>query len=440
MWAKTPTAVTVALPTTASVVTVTDLYGTTRRMSATDGRLALTLTDEPLYLSTSTDVRISLGTNGISAAAASQAVQNRPVAVTVGVDLRRRLTPSPLAGPVTFSVAGKSVQVSPKPGLASTATLTVPAFAEAGAKSIPIQVSQRGRIIGLLTVLTTVIENPIISVRPAVNPTGVGPLDLTIRYLGDPGVTVSSVDYTVGTVSSRIEPGTPLGADAVTVPLPVDGVAAWAPVDYRITVNLSDGLTRTATGTTAFATALADDASSAPAADLATSAIWRTVGGSDDGPADHSGSMWVSHSATTVTVHADVIDNAHSVGPSPDLLWQGDSIQFAFSTDHPTATSPFTSFGAALLADGPVVYRFSGAGQVVTEASTTITRDEATHTTHYAVTVPLATAGIAADAQNLSYSFLVNDNDAGARKGYLEWASGIGNLAGPPQYLPIQLG
>ncbi|WP_294181873.1 glycosyl hydrolase [uncultured Schumannella sp.] len=432
MWATSPA--TVALSTTGAV-TQTSLYGSTSTLTPESGTATVQLGADPIYVNASNITAVAVRSSALySATAPAQSLQSQNVPITVSVDLRGG---GSATGAVTFTGPGSStVTVTPVAGQLVQGTLSAPAYPEAGAKSIPVTVTRSSATRASLSAMTTVVENPRLSARPATSATGAGPLQLLIDYPGTSGVTVSQIEYSVGAYSATITPGSAVSATATTVvDLPIAGVGVWGPLYYNAKVTFSNGVVKTTTGTTSFSPVRPDGTTNPPHATLGSSARWVSVGGADGGATDHSGAMWLSYGTSTITVHAEITDDAHQVGPAADTLWQGDSIQFAFSEDGPTAASPVASFGAALLASGPVVYRFSGTAGVVSSATATITRTGTT--TSYTIVLPRTETGVAAAANRFTYSFLLNDADGSGRDGYLEWGSGIGNVAGPTQYVPM---
>ncbi|WP_292704002.1 glycosyl hydrolase, partial [Microbacterium sp. 69-10] len=432
MWATSPTTITLS---TSGAVTHTTLYGSATTLSPESSKVTVQLGGDPVYVSASNITSVAVRASALySASAPAQSLQSQSVPVTVSVDLRGG---GSATGVVTFTgPGGSTVNVTPIAGQLVQATLTVPGYPDVGEKTIPVTVKRLSAVRATLTAPTTVVENPRLRVRPATSPTGAGPLELLIDYPGTSGVTVNQVEYTVGLYSSTITPGTAVSSTATTtVDLPFSGVGVWGPLYYTAKVTFSNGVVKNTAGITSFSPVRPDGTTNPPYAHLGTSARWVSLGGTDGGASDHSGRMWLSYGATTLTVHAEITDDTHDVASTADTLWQGDSIQFAFSEDSATTTSPVASFGAALLSSGPVVYRFSGTAGVVSGATATITRSGTT--TSYTIVLPRDEAGVAAGTTRFTYSFLVNDGDGSGRDGYLEWGSGIGNVAGPTQYVPV---
>lgn len=433
LWSSEPGAVAVA---TSRPVELTTLLGEQTTLSPVGGVVALATGPDPVYLTGSSISSLAtLSTPIYQATAPVNSRQGVAVDVTVAVDLSDGGSAS---GPVTFTGPGSSTAiVTPVASGRATATLTVPGYAGLGTKSIPVRVTGGGNTLAVLTASTTILENPQIVVQPALAPTTsqVGPLELVINRVGAPGVTLDHVAYTVGGQSASATPGTALPSGVPTaITLPITGVWPWGPVYYEVTATMSDATTRTVRGITSFSAVYPDGTTSVPKADLATSAAW--VG---TGTGDVTGTMWLSHDTTTVTVHAMINDAVHDPAGTPANLWQGDSIQFAFAADRPGSADPSYSFGAALQGGSPTVYRYSGAAGVESSATATITRDDVNGTTSYTVTLPKSAAGLVGDPERFTYSFLVNDANGSGRAGYREWGSGIGNVVGPSQYLPMVL-
>ena len=433
LWAPEPRAIAIS---TSAPVEVTSLLGEHTTLVPDGGVVSLALGPDPLYLEGATITSVTaLDTPLYQATAPAQSRQGVAIDVTVAIDLSEGGT---VSGPVTFfGPGGSNVTVSPLTGDRAEATLTVPAHATLGAKGIPIRAERGSDVLTVLTASTVVVGNPQILVQPALGPAPneVGPLEIVIDHVGGTGVTLDQVDYTVGGQSASLNPGTSLPSGVpTTVSLPISGVWPWGPVYYEVTVTLSDATVRTVGGITSFSAVYPDGTPSVPVADLSTAAVW--VGAGTSGL---TGQMWLSHDEETVTVHAVVHDAMHDPAGTPADLWQGDSIQFAFAADRPGASDPSYSFGAALQGGSPVVYRYSGSAGIETSADAVISRDDVNGVTSYAVTLPKSAVGLEGSELRFTYSFLVNDANGAGRTGYLEWGSGIGNVAGPSQYVPMVL-
>jgi cellulose/xylan binding protein with CBM9 domain len=143
------------------------------------------------------------------------------------------------------------------------------------------------------------------------------------------------------------------------------------------------------------------------------------------GAQDLSFDFWLSHDADrfylTVAVTDDVL-YGQAIG---DQIWQDDSVQFAVGAGTPGEAQTWSEIGAALVGGAVSTWRWSGpATGSLPAGDTAITRSGTTTT--YELGVAWTDLGIDPSDGLISFSMLVNDNDGQGRKGYLEWASGIG--------------
>jgi hypothetical protein len=76
----------------------------------------------------------------------------------------------------------------------------------------------------------------------------------------------------------------------------------------------------------------------------------------------------------------------------------------------------------------------------ISGAKVAVTRDETTHRTTYELAVPWPHLQPIQPADRLiSLSLLVNDNDGGGRKGWIEWGGGTGSAKNSSLFMPAEL-
>jgi hypothetical protein len=153
------------------------------------------------------------------------------------------------------------------------------------------------------------------------------------------------------------------------------------------------------------------------------------------GPADLSARGWIYRERGGIRVHISVTDDVHFPVTVEKGLWNGDSLQVALCG--PSGT--LLEWSAALCADGPRLVR-----SVWPAAFTGLAADEKLDiarngtTTTYDLVLPQTNPEIARALQyGCKISFLVNDNDGGGRKGWLELTPGIGEGKVPASYMPV---
>ncbi|MDR3709509.1 MAG: NEW3 domain-containing protein [Capsulimonadaceae bacterium] len=154
------------------------------------------------------------------------------------------------------------------------------------------------------------------------------------------------------------------------------------------------------------------------------------------GDDDLSARVSVSSVPSGVRLCVRVRDDVHYQNEPRGSEWQGDSIQFAISL--PTGEN--YDWTAALTSSGPVAnIDVAPIGVSLGAASLPlkIRRDEVAHETLYDLIIPRTLPGGVKIGDRFSMTLLVNDNDGGGRKGWVEWTPGIGRSKDPSQYQPI---
>ncbi len=129
-----------------------------------------------------------------------------------------------------------------------------------------------------------------------------------------------------------------------------------------------------------------------------------------------------------------VTDNAFHQPFNGDIVWQGDNFQLAFDTTLNRGAVPESPaeylYGLSLTSTGPEVYRWRGGSQppgIVSEAKLSVVKTPEGKIVYecFLPAVLLKPMKFEADSQ-FGFSFILNDNDGGGRRGWLEWTPGIG--------------
>ena len=157
---------------------------------------------------------------------------------------------------------------------------------------------------------------------------------------------------------------------------------------------------------------------------------------------DLSGYTMMQWDEDNLYLYASITDNVFSNPNEVGRLWAGDSIQFGvYNPEYAhiaqgEGLSDFNEIGIALLKDGPAVYKFKDqykdqdkVGQI-TDCEVAVVRDETTKSTNYEFAIPwkvLFGKDMSYKAgDRIGYSVLYNDDDGNGRRGWIEYASGIG--------------
>jgi hypothetical protein len=153
-----------------------------------------------------------------------------------------------------------------------------------------------------------------------------------------------------------------------------------------------------------------------------------------DGPTDISGQVWLGWDQANFILTAKIEDNRFYQGYPTEAIWEGDSIQFGVASD----TDTRYEFGVALTDKGvhaecPAYPAATNPDSVVAGAKFTANRQGTTVV--YRCVIPWSQIPpIRPSNGTMLISILVNDNDGAGRKGWLEWAGGIGDSKSVERY------
>ncbi len=157
---------------------------------------------------------------------------------------------------------------------------------------------------------------------------------------------------------------------------------------------------------------------------------------------DCSARFAAGYDGNDISIACEVTDDSDNVTGSDDTkMFMDDSIQFSFEVENKNENTERAAFAVGRVNGMPVVYRSaiitgtdivpSYAIGIVPEARAVVRREG--KTTVYEVTIPgdaIEPRFKVVAGKKIAFALVVNDNDGEGRKGYIEWASGIGNVAG----------
>lgn len=183
---------------------------------------------------------------------------------------------------------------------------------------------------------------------------------------------------------------------------------------------------------------------------------WVWVKGTDEANESFSAKYAVSVSSEGVYLMVDVTDDKFVENDSAyaSHMWQYDSIQMALDAGEDVMLSDRVEFQIGMLNGKPTIYKeatpyiggnlidnWTKQGEVLPVKYMNIeTRDGGVLYKIFLPNSELYPFAYVGGEATLRMSILVNDNDGSGRKGYLEWASGIGASKDPALYGKIPLG
>ena len=158
------------------------------------------------------------------------------------------------------------------------------------------------------------------------------------------------------------------------------------------------------------------------------------------GKSDLSAKSLVEWDEENLYLAAEVTDDVFCQPEPAATSWKGDSIQFGFFYGDEVyvamgqKNTTFHEICLSLTPDGPRAYRFLSTdncyepGDITEDCELAIERT--TGKTYYEFKIPweklLAPGQKLVENSKLGFSFLVNDNDGDGRRGWIEYAGGIG--------------
>lgn len=267
---------------------------------------------------------------------------------------------------------------------------------------------------------------------------------------------VTAVNWALGDDSGTESVSVTIPAQSsVTVDVPMTSISFATIYSFTVTSVISGGLpSEKLEGHVTFMPVLYQELGSSwtvadvqdgPCVNLATTVdgTWESLDNSlpYGGASYLSGQVWFNWDSTNFYFTANITEAAFSQNYTGANIWEGDSLQVAFTSGVPgsSATESTASaeghyeYGAALTPDGSQLYRWTaetgGAGQV-TNATVNVTRDDTTDMTLYQLAIPwssdlVSVQGVANTV--FSISLMLNNVDSSVRNGYLEWGGGIGD-------------
>jgi len=434
-------------------ISITDLTGRTETYHPLAGRVYLTLSGEPIYVtgrgvSVDPSERLSL-----EAPDDGQAVLGEPIELTLAVN---NVEPprSPIKG--SFEISGESVAVDVAPGRHAEIPVTLPDQGTMGMRRLVGQLHVGGRPVARLSTEVEVVH-PISVTARHVFRDDADVLQATVTNVSSKDVAADRVEWTLGEQTGSIElPGSLPAGSSRTVDVPLSGLAEPGSYPYELRVPtptfpdvrysgtvvvVEPGAVHSVAELPVTVDGKLDDLQAVPGIDLVEDGEVQMpeYGGADD----LSGNLWFTWDADHLYLSASIRDDTHAQPASGDAIWQGDSIQFAVGQGMPGETDRWYEYGVALTSSGPQVHRWiaaSGSTGPVTDATVAVNRDDTTNTTVYELAIPWdQLEPVEPDDRLLSLSLLVNDNDGSGRKGWIEWGSGIGGSKDAKLFRPARV-
>ncbi|MGW8564883.1 sugar-binding protein [Isoptericola sp. NPDC055881] len=396
-----------------------------------DGPVELTVGGDPVYVSGAVGATTIVPDAAAEVGTPDQVALGQGADVPVGVD-RAALgvtgdvsVVGPVGAGVALSGTGDQVQ----------GVLALDAMREPGVHPVSYTVRSGDAVVAYVDDTTDVVQNPLLSLGPAAGRRGDVGLALDVENLpGGDATTVGDITWTVGDTQGvlpdvAVDPGST--SASVLDPAPLE---PWQPYPFTLTAT-AGGEVRRLSGTTALAP-VAKNPRRAAVVDWRARGTYVPISGATPDTDDLGGTFALSWSDRGLRLRAAVRDDDHRVSAAVDRLWEGDSIQLAVARGLPGEDpASRVEIGVHPAVGSASAYRYTAPVGVVDDVAADVARDDGTTT--YDVLVPWDELGIDPHDGVFAFSVLVNDNDGGARQGFLEWGSGIGPSKDSALFVPV---
>jgi len=434
---------------------ITDLTGHSEQFVPHNGKIYLTLNGEILYVKGNMNGITEDNTFSISGEESYIGDQAGLTVQLHNQDLANALN-------VELEAEGGSYTLVAAPGGNAQEHITLLPVRDSSYRSVVVSIKNGEQTIGRLRQAIAVMEANEVKVRPTLALGEEGSLEpsleLEIENLAKiKSLTVNGAVWSVGSESGeqqwneQVEPGekrrfiVPLKAAPIGTDLKADikvGFESGLPFEYE--GNISFNPIMQGDGTVDIDSDPDLDSESAPTPTIDLSKGKRILLSGHNGNIDTTGQVWLQHDKDNFYMLAEIEDDIHAAPAAGANIWNNDSIQFAIAPGIPGESQGFYEFGISDTPEGAQVYRWSNlegkTSAAVERANAEVIRDEEQKRTTYKLALPWSElAPIKPDrAEAISFSLLVNDNDGNGRRGWVEWASGIGNEKRPSLFRSMQ--
>jgi hypothetical protein len=447
VWAQSDTQ---AVIETNNNLEITDFMGNTEIYSPHHGKIYITITGEPFYIKGSLSRIVTDDTFTI---AGEQTAVGDPH--SFNVTIKNNDLPN-LA--ITAKMEGNSYPIVAAQGQPEALTLTINETRE-GFRSVAIQLlDQAGNKIGKLQhrVATGIPHK--VTVRPAMQQTGAQysqTLNIDVEnFRKAAGLTVDKVTWQVGGQSDQKLVNTvvlPGSKQQFSIPLSPIALGGDQPTSIRVEFVEQEpyiykgnfSFNPVNQGTIVVNAPIEPEIEAMPPTiDLSQAKPVLLSGQS--GTIGVSGQAWLHYDQDHLYLTAKIKDNVHAAAASGADIWNNDSIQFALSPGIPGESKGWYEYGISDSPNGAQVYRWTTLGGLpaglVQHSEASVTRDEEQKQTIYKLALPWSELTPIAPQRGdvMSFSLLVNENDGQGRRGWIEWASGIGSEKRPSLFRSMQ--
>lgn len=439
-------------PVSAAILTedpiqITDMMGNSNTYTPYQGRVYVSLNGEPIY--------VKGNIQGMEENAMFTVIGEETVAGEQALFNVRMNNTASQSADFILNVEESSYAIFAGGGQNTEFTVTVEGLKEPGTRLLTGTVMSGTDQIGLLRHAVAVGPSEEIRIRPILtgSDSESKTLQLKVTNLSKRNeLRVDDVRWQLGansgqmTIDQSVSPNSTSGFE-----IPLENIPNGQSYTLNVTVNYGDNKTFVYSGKVEFNPIYAatvqldgypDSSVTANTASINLSEGTVRVSGYG-GSGDLSGEVWLNFDRDHFYLTAEIKDDTFAHPASGKDIWNNDSIQFAISNGLPAEDVNYYEYGISQTPDGPQIYRWltpSGvANGLVTNGELQVSRDEDQQKTRYELALPWSELlPIQTDEGVISFSLLVNENDGGLRRGWIEWGSGIGEGKAPGKFRTMQ--
>jgi hypothetical protein len=439
-------------PVSAAILTdhpvqITDMMGNAQTYSPYQGKVYVSLNGEPLYIKG--DIQRIVGDSTFTVAGEA-AVAGEQVLMNVQTD---NAASQPLD--FTLHVEGHAFDLKAAGGESRTVTIAVDGLKEPGTRLITGYVMSGNDRVGLLRHSEAVGAAEKIRIRPVI--IGSDSANKTLKVLlsnlsKQNELPVDRIDWQLGTLSGQMPLNQIVPADSTsTFDIPLEGIQDGQSYSAAVTVGYGGNKTFSYAGNIEFNPVYPVTAEMDGVPDPLVTARQATIDLSKGGVKvtgykgadDLSGNIWLHYDQEHFYLTAEIKDDIFAYPANGANIWNNDSIQFAISNGLPAEDVNYYEYGISQTQEGPQIYRWIApagvAGGLVTNGTLHVSRDDNQKATTYELALPWSELlPVQTDEGVISFSLLVNENDGGLRRGYIEWGGGIGDGKVPSKFRAMQ--
>ncbi len=429
-------------------IQITDMMGNTETYSPVLGKVYLTLSGEPHYVK---GVVKSIEKSSLFSIFGESVVAGEEVALSLKTDNK-----STALLKVDFLFEGKNYSIEADGGKQVIQPLQPITIAQSGAKTLTGFLEADGKLAGKLQHVVQSIQPYAVSVYPSMDATDAKQQFISLQiknFSKQQELVLFKVDWSIGNQQGVHTERTVIAPDGtVSVQIALNELELEKSFPVSVQVQFEQASPFSYSGkfdfNPVFERTLSMDenldeslASAVPNIHLSQGTVQMT---GYTGKADLDGQVWLSYDRDNFYLSAKITDDVHAYQAEGADIWKNDSIQFAIAQGVPGSSNEWYEYGISDTTKGAQIYRWIAPGNKargpVTNGQVNITRDETNKQTIYELALPWSELAPIKynQPEGFHFSMVVNDNDGNGRKGWIEWASGIGLEKKPSLYRSMQ--